>query len=432
MLKRHQPRGVRGTFLWSHSTCELMRFTLLCATFFCVFDFCGAQSLHPNMMAVPYMGSGQVEIVGPVARTPLDLSFGYGAYNKFGIGQTDFGYIDKDDPPPHDPTVIQANIFLSFYAGSFDRFETLLALTGGPNQGGAVPGLYEIDPDTGIETRLADADPGAGFGWTGMAYNSTDDKVFAVATDCLGSSMLYKFRKPYGGLPTLVGSLTGDMMCPINLMIDFGGRMYSLDVGLSGTNDFIYEIDSLTLVATALPNDVGFDAGFAQGGSFNQEDQRFYLANIRTSFSPFTSSGTPEGELRVLDVDGGGNPTGSTTLLGPFALDGDIEANFFAFPYTMSVAVEPDVPTTHQLSDVYPNPFNPTASLTLRLERTERVQATLHDALGRVVGTVFDGVVAGGTVRTFRLEADELTSGIYFVRFMGESFTETRAATLLR
>ena len=50
----------------------------------------------------------------------------------------------------------------------------------------------------------------------------------------------------------------------------------------------------------------------------------------------------------------------------------------------------------------------------------------MHDALGQIVSTIFDGTVAGGSLQTVRLDADELTSGIYFVRFTGESFTETR------
>ncbi|MDX1440413.1 MAG: hypothetical protein R3284_10980, partial [Rubricoccaceae bacterium] len=133
---------------------------------------------------MPALDEADIDVLVPVAQRGPNLSFGYGAYNRFAVGMTDFGYVDIDDSPPYDPTPIRANIGLSYYAGSFELSGRLLALTGGPNPGGAVAGLYEIDPDTGQETRLGDADPGANFGWTGMAFNRFDLTMYGIATDC--------------------------------------------------------------------------------------------------------------------------------------------------------------------------------------------------------------------------------------------------------
>lgn len=414
-------------------TLTAVRYALLSALCLTLFGVCDAQDLHPNMGAVPFLEAEHSQTSGPFASSSGGGMDGYGAFNRFTEGETDFGFVFSGGAPPYVYNPILEDIDLSFYAGTYDSPGTLLALTGPPNAGGAVAGLYAINPMTGTATRYGNADPGSGYGWTGMELNPMDGKVNAIATDCAGSSALYTFSMPYiGGVPILVGDLTGgDLICPINLMINGSGKMYTLDVGLTDTNDFIYEITPI-LEAIRLINDVGFDAGFAQGASFNPIDGHLYLGSIRVTNSPLTSSGAPEGELRVLDEDVNGDPTGSSTLLGPFAPDGNVEANFLAFSSFHFPAVEPDVPDTYQLSEAYPNPFNPSSLLTLRLNRTEHVIVTVYDARGRAVLALFDGSVTGGAVQSFRIDAEGLTSGIYHVRFSGETFTDSRTVTLLR
>ena len=392
--------------------------------------------MHPNMGMVPHTATAEAIPHAQTSSASGDKRFGYGAFNRFTLGRTDYGTIDTGDTPPYAVTNLRVGLSLSYYAGAYipnrgtSAFDgSLYALTGGPNAGGSVPGLYKLEPDTGIETRVGDADPDfPTFGWTGMAFDITTDRLVALATDCAGTTKLYEAEAPFT-LLEFKATLTGSTICPINLMIDGEGRRYSLDVGLTGTNDFIYQIRG-DYSTEALPNDAGFDAGFAQGGGHNPEDNLMYLAAIRVNFEPF--QGAPEGELRTLDLDGTGQPTGATTLLGPFADDGNIEGNFLSFPFPSTVATEAAVPDGYELSEAYPNPFNPSAVLTLRLTETQHVRATLHDALGRQVAVLHDGVLASGPSHPLRVAASDLPSGSYAVYVVGERFAEVRRVTLVR
>ncbi|MEM1270026.1 MAG: choice-of-anchor Q domain-containing protein [Bacteroidota bacterium] len=103
-----------------------------------------------------------------------------------------------------------------------------------------------------------------------------------------------------------------------------------------------------------------------------------------------------------------------------------------AFEYSPVVEVVVDLPGSYALSEVYPNPFNPTASLTLVLDREESVRIVVYDATGRHVQVLHDGTLPAQETRTFRFNAENLPSGTYLIRATGASFAATRVATLMR
>ncbi|HKL87464.1 MAG TPA: T9SS type A sorting domain-containing protein, partial [Salinibacter sp.] len=62
------------------------------------------------------------------------------------------------------------------------------------------------------------------------------------------------------------------------------------------------------------------------------------------------------------------------------------------------------------------------------VKETQTVRVVLYDLLGRQVGVLFDREVQEGFERVARIDATRrsLSSGPYFLRFNGETFTETR------
>ena len=73
--------------------------------------------------------------------------------------------------------------------------------------------------------------------------------------------------------------------------------------------------------------------------------------------------------------------------------------------------------------DVYPNPFASSASVALRLDRSEAITVTVHDLLGRTVAVLFDGQAAQ---LDLALDATDLPSSVYIVRAQGETFSTVR------
>ena len=103
-----------------------------------------------------------------------------------------------------------------------------------------------------------------------------------------------------------------------------------------------------------------------------------------------------------------------------------------AFAFSPEVEVRLGVPGTHALSAPYPNPFNLRTRFTLSVARRQRVEVAVHDALGRRVARLYEGVVDAGAPRTFEVEGHAWPSGVYLIRVRGEAFAEARRVTLVK
>ncbi|MDX1407439.1 MAG: T9SS type A sorting domain-containing protein [Saprospiraceae bacterium] len=101
----------------------------------------------------------------------------------------------------------------------------------------------------------------------------------------------------------------------------------------------------------------------------------------------------------------------------------------------VAVAIEPGpdgVPGTHNLSTVYPNPFNPQARFTLEVAEQQDVRIAVYDVLGREVATLYSGTLTAGPAHEFTIDGAGLPSGSYVIRAFGEHFSDTRSVTLMK
>lgn len=106
---------------------------------------------------------------------------------------------------------------------------------------------------------------------------------------------------------------------------------------------------------------------------------------------------------------------------------GGAEANAFDLD-----EVADETPKSYVLSAAYPNPFNPTTTFTLAVRERQKVHISVYNMLGQPVAELFDGILQAGETHSFTIEADDLPSGIYFYRVVGEKFTAARQVTLIK
>jgi Secretion system C-terminal sorting domain/FG-GAP-like repeat len=71
-------------------------------------------------------------------------------------------------------------------------------------------------------------------------------------------------------------------------------------------------------------------------------------------------------------------------------------------------------PDEYALVDVYPNPFNPTTTISVALPVAAELSVAVFNALGQQVAELANGSYAAGT-HSLTLDGSELASGIYFV-----------------
>ena len=79
----------------------------------------------------------------------------------------------------------------------------------------------------------------------------------------------------------------------------------------------------------------------------------------------------------------------------------------------------------------YPNPFNPTTTISYVLSNDSYVSLRVYDVLGREVMTLVDGV-QNASEHQVVLDASYLAGGVYFYRLRTGEFSETRRLLLLK
>lgn len=97
----------------------------------------------------------------------------------------------------------------------------------------------------------------------------------------------------------------------------------------------------------------------------------------------------------------------------------------------VAAAKAPPVPTAFALSENYPNPFNPTTTITFALPEVSEVQLAVYDVLGRQVRLLTEGMLPEGQHEVI-FEARNLSSGMYLVRLITPQGTFTRTMQLVK
>ena len=111
--------------------------------------------------------------------------------------------------------------------------------------------------------------------------------------------------------------------------------------------------------------------------------------------------------------------TGAAFVYGPISLPIDGDDNT-------------EVPSNYRLAPAFPNPFTTRTVLFLSLGKTEHVEVTVLDILGRRRSTIYDGIIASGDTKKIVVQGSDLSPGTYFVHVQSESFAETRVVFRLK
>ncbi len=92
---------------------------------------------------------------------------------------------------------------------------------------------------------------------------------------------------------------------------------------------------------------------------------------------------------------------------------------------------EHKLPTTYNLEQCYPNPFNPAATIRYSLPEAGPVTMKVYNTLGEEVATLVDHQQNAGTY-TVSFDASGFASGLYFYRITAGKFSETRKMLLIK
>ena len=89
------------------------------------------------------------------------------------------------------------------------------------------------------------------------------------------------------------------------------------------------------------------------------------------------------------------------------------------------------IPVSFSLHQNYPNPFNPVTNILFDLPERLYVRLSLYNTVGQEVLVCVNEVLNAGSYK-FELNAENLTSGVYFYRLSAGDYAEAKKMILVK
>jgi hypothetical protein len=105
--------------------------------------------------------------------------------------------------------------------------------------------------------------------------------------------------------------------------------------------------------------------------------------------------------------------------------------NSGTFKYSNEAEVTISVPKVLTLAN-YPNPFNPTTTLSFTLAQDGFTTLKIYNVLGKEVATLVNGEMKAGITNTVAFDASKLASGVYFSRLENNGSAQIKKLVLMK
>lgn len=96
-----------------------------------------------------------------------------------------------------------------------------------------------------------------------------------------------------------------------------------------------------------------------------------------------------------------------------------------------SISTQSNLPTVFSLGQNYPNPFNPTTIIEFSIPNTSHVTLSVFNIKGELISRLVHEELLGGSY-SFRFDASQLSTGLYFYKIAAGEYAETKKMLLLR
>ena len=86
---------------------------------------------------------------------------------------------------------------------------------------------------------------------------------------------------------------------------------------------------------------------------------------------------------------------------------------------------------TFELFNSFPDPFNPTATISYTLPKDVEVKLVVFNTLGKEVATLVDGYESAG-YKSVTFDASNLPSGVYYYRLQADKFSDVKKMVFMK
>ena len=98
-------------------------------------------------------------------------------------------------------------------------------------------------------------------------------------------------------------------------------------------------------------------------------------------------------------------------------------------PFKMNISKLPEV---SRLNQPYPNPFNPSTTITYDIKEPGHIEIAVYDIQGRKVSELYNGYHESGKKYSVVFDASLYSSGVYFVKLQGNDFTDNKKIIFIK
>ncbi len=89
------------------------------------------------------------------------------------------------------------------------------------------------------------------------------------------------------------------------------------------------------------------------------------------------------------------------------------------------------IPEKYELSQNFPNPFNPETKINFSLPQQTKVTLKIYDILGKEVAILVNEIKPAGSYDVI-FNASSISSGVYFYKIEAENFTDIKRMMLIK
>ena len=126
--------------------------------------------------------------------------------------------------------------------------------------------------------------------------------------------------------------------------------------------------------------------------------------------------------------DGNGN---QSTYVRRNSSGSNLDSTYYAYEEFVDVHDFTVIPNKYNLSKPYPNPFNPVTIINFSIPKKDLVLINIYDIMGREIKTIVNTELLKGS-HSFKWNANNQSSGIYFIRMESGGFNKTQKVMLLK
>jgi serine protease AprX len=116
----------------------------------------------------------------------------------------------------------------------------------------------------------------------------------------------------------------------------------------------------------------------------------------------------------------------------PYTTPYNAPQNLFYFNYGLSIVKTTTQPSTFDLYQNFPNPFNNSTSIQYYLEHQNFTTLKVYDVLGREVATLVNEYQTAGLKPPIKFDGSGFASGVYIYRLQSGEFTAVKKLVLLK